>query len=367
MPYKLEQASEEAEAIKRLVEKGKASDYKTAEKIIDKQKAAKGSKEAIDLERENEPDPHDFNSYSPQLSRQYAEELKDLATEAERFPEGDGKVNVLASKPNTWFSAQASSSFGLIGMKPEVIKRQDNLTRTMLYHERTHIRVGAEIKRMIMEKFPEIEQLWHDVILPQWVKTGSPKLELDDNFFNKKMWLSLFPEDNEYYYGKKMITIYQTAVNDYFRLLKKDLLQLKNGRFTYVPSKDFKSFDILMQRPDQDLEKMFQQDPAAMALKITTGYELADVLTKRHRDRLSLEKRADLWEIEEGFANFVACSHCGMDIDELDKWHKQDQGNVLLAKKIMYHAEKQGINAEQAIKQVNSYNSLYEFYNSIMK
>ena len=116
-----------------------------------------------------------------------------------------------------------------------------------------------------------------------------------------------------------------------------------------------------MNEPVKTPEELEKADPNFI-MKLVTGYELARYL---HEDEYKPElyrQFPKLFDLEEGFCNFIASRLSGADLRQFDFIACQDTTKIQLAERIMAANPP---SAEESLKQVKSPKDLAEFYHGL--
>lgn len=318
---------------------------------------------SADIDFESEPDSM-FLQNSSRLSLKHSETLKGISNELC----GDKWVptrnlSCLALENNNFIHGVSSSGYGVIGLSEQVLEKwPDPICKSLVYHERTHMQLNSEMRQTIALKHPEIDDAFHQVFLPLWEK-GKVDLDFDHDYCSNKQWRGLFEGDGLY---SNSTEAYQEAIKAYFLAFSKDKISMRNGKIDYIPNRMFTTWQSEMdEAPEVSFRDQFIANPRDTIKKIITGYELADILSTRYRDELAISEKVGLYDMEEGFANFVGTQMAGVEMGEMDKMFKQDDAKVRLANQVIERAGSLGITALEAIKQVTSLPELIEFYKEL--
>ncbi len=296
-------------------------------------------------------------------SAQYSGNLRSIeqALVNEPWPP-DTPVSVVILQPYLLHHGEAFSPLGLIGLQAHYVSTgmDDAIVSALVHHERAHIAIGSELRKAIRKHHAPFDDFFSQEILPAW-KQGNISLSPDENYIREKNWNGLYPLWTTA--GDITAPHAQEALINYFALLERGLIAVTDGVIQYHGSPlSPKLWDMMMQNPPQSPQSLYQHAPQEYTTAFLTGYALAKYFHESVRNALSRSLSCDLWELEEGFANFIGTAIAGVSLEQLNRVAPQDESKIRWAKKI---SEKNNRPVSAVIAQVNSYETLAEFYKEL--
>lgn len=294
-----------------------------------------------------------FDAESRTATLRNCDRLQSLhRTIARYIPHFDGASTFLCSGVKNHASAQAIASFAVVFFSESLLSRApEPIVQTVAIHEAIHLQLGSEIRDALAAQHPDVVQLLHASIIPEWLE-GKVEMRSDDDYLlYGKGWTDLYggwggPSTVE---CPKAIS----AVNGYFALLKQGLVCVHNGMVDSIPPAAAERFG----KSPLPLEAAYVDNPQEMVLKIVTGYELLEYLTNCLRTTLSYKMSVALWVLEEAFANYVSVGLTRTAFNELQKWAPQDRGKIELARRMQAASS----SIDQVLERTRTYSDLVAF------
>lgn len=237
---------------------------------------------------------------------------------------------LVKAEPNPDRTAEAKPFAGITGVNPDLLTHLE-ASKFVVAHERIHLQFGMELRRPIIEQFPELNKYWLEHVKGLSLEEITQLHSV--TYLEEKYWEGLYPAWRGPA-GVTKVAAQQSLVN-YFTVVNKGLIDPESvsSDYYYHPSTDTTTWQEKMSVPDKTLEELQDCYSDDLLGILATGYALGDYLHSAYREAESLRSGVDLWVVEEGFANFVASKVTGIAPESTNEWAPQDSSKLAMTQK----------------------------------
>lgn len=363
--YGKNEAHGEALEIQKLVDEGQAPDYATADKLHEAERVQRHREEMYDL-HENPPlYRSQFLFADPDLSARYQDRITDIQEKLAEWPWlKDKNVRLMVLSRAMSHSGEASPAFGIYTLGEKVMLPGNFESSVALAaHERTHLQVSSEIRQGFLSEHQAVDDFFHQIILPAWEKNPDMELNHDRNYLSFKHWTGLYD-------GWDMPHRMETdkaiaAVNNYFTLLRKGLIEKGRESLDHIPAHWDLWDKVVVPKPEVPLAEQYQADPQQFVFQLMTGYRLMEYFIDNQRNLAEQSAKKDFLDMDEGFANYIMQATTGVDLQTMQAKFPQDASKVRMAELVIQKAEEKGFQVADVIARVKSYTDLTNFYREL--
>ncbi|CAN5655931.1 hypothetical protein BH23PAT1_BH23PAT1_3080 [soil metagenome] len=284
-------------------------------------------------------------------------QLETLARDIEAvYPHAEGTAYLCLLEELPHISAEAKPIHGFAGIKPELLHTETPEAAVCLgVHESVHAKLGETVTRQaIQDSAPGFHDYFQDVLIPEWV-AGNISFSRNDSYLLSRMWDALYPGK---WVGPHEVTLdgLQGALSNYFSVLaRNEIVSIGDGDDWYSPSPAFRGWEDTLQKPVLRAEEL--EDKQWLAKLMLTGYQIGEELYSHYRGSVTEFPGVDMWEAEEGLANFIASGLTNVPLKKIQAIAKQDISKLASAQKF---ADTK-FPADELAASITDYRSLYEF------
>jgi hypothetical protein len=277
--------------------------------------------------------------------------LRSLKLKTEKyFHQSDSGATFLCSKANSSISAHAFGSFAVILFRESFLTQAPELViQTVAIHEMVHLRFGSELRNALEVMHPDVALLMHKSIIESWLDK-EVEIISDGEYISNKGWRDLY----EGWFGPTYVEFQKAliTVNNYFVLLKQDLIFVKDGAVSSLPLAVAARYG----KTAVSLKDQYTNNRQETVEKIVTGYELLQYLADCLKAAIACKIKADLITVEEAFANYISVGLTGINLEDMQKWAPQDEVKIRLAQKIQASSS-----VDRILEQTQTYSDLIAF------
>lgn len=263
---------------------------------------------------------------------------------------GAGDFRLLCSGLDEHTSARTVSSYRIVVLSERLMRAPENVIAAVAVHEAVHLRMSSPLPARLAEWHPDVTLLMDGVVLPDWLD-GRASISFDDKYIESKGWRSLY----DAWVGPLDIELEKAAraVDAYFEVMKQGGLFFHGGELHSLPLRAVKEWP----RPVPPLKRVYDSDPAETIVKIATGYQMIEYFHECLQDASCARLNADVYTLEEAFANYICNGLTGTSLDELQRWASQDDVKIRIAREML----RSGPPAEAVLGEVKDHAELVTF------
>jgi hypothetical protein len=275
----------------------------------------------------------------------------------------DDQISLLSIPASSNTSGFILCGAGIIGINEKLFSSHvpSEIVQNAAIHERTHLHLASDFRQAFLAHHSDVNAFFHGKIIPEWIAGVTDIADyVNQNFLIYKGYRGLLPEG--YVYRDLQLDEIIAAINFYFSEVKKGLVKQDTAfgmglSIRSMPCNEDEDTPLFANIPERSPDVLYDKDPQKFLEEVMSGFELMKELHQKYTFGLG----GLIFDLEEGFTNFIACGITGISPDELQKYCRQDDWKIKLAKEILAT----GVDPLKALEQVKSLPELMEFCRQI--